>query len=156
MRVRIERPAGAKPIRASGSPSGGSGVFGLAGAVLVIVAFHGLFAGGLWKILRENWIKSPAAIAVTLFHITIGAVGSVWLSRIMPRILKTSFTSGWASATTASFLCTVVTTIWMAWTAFELIPNVEAYTGLKFGYIGLFLAVPAAIYFWQLGRTFSW
>lgn len=122
------------------STGGVLGLFGLLGAVATVVAFHALFIGSFWKVQHENWVKSPAAIAITLAHVTIGSVGSVWLSRIMPRVLHSSFTNGWFSATTVSFLCTVAASAWLGYTAFEMLPNIESLTGMKFGYVGLFLA----------------
>jgi hypothetical protein len=136
--------------------SSGSGVLGLAGSILVVMAFHGLFVGSLWKATHERMVQSPAAMAITLAHVTLGSVGSVWLSRIMPRILKTSYTNGWYSATTVSFICTVLVSGWIGYTAFQLLPNIEWISGITLGYVGLFLVIPASIYFWQLGRFFSW
>lgn len=136
--------------------SAGTGVAGLLAAVVFVGAFHALFVGFMWKATHERWIQTPAAMMITLAHATIGAVGSVWLSRIMPRVLNTHCTDGWLSATTASFVCTVATSSWLGYTAFELLPNYERFTGITFGYVGLFLVIPASIYFWRLGRTFSW
>lgn len=134
----------------------GGGMLGLLGAVVVIVAFHGLFIGSLLKATHGRWLQSPAAIAITLAHVTVGSMGSVWLSRIMPRVLNTQFTDGWLSVTTFSCFCTVVASAWLGYTAFELLPNYERLTGITFGYVGLFLVIPASIYFWRLGRSFSW
>jgi len=136
--------------------AGSFGILGLLAAVLIVVAFHGLFVGSLWKATHEKWVQLPAAMAITLAHTTLGAMGSVWLSRIMPRILGTQFTDGWLSVTTASFVCTVAASSWLGYQAFELLPNFERVTGINLGYVGLFLIIPAAIYFWQLGRSFSW
>lgn len=143
-------------VRMDRRPGTVGGALGLLGAVVAVAAFHGLFIGSLWKATHGKWLQSPAAMAITLAHATIGSIGSVWLSRIMPRVLNTPFTDGWMSATTVSFFCTVATSAWLGYTAFELLPNYEALTGITFGYIGLFLVIPASIYFWRLGRSFSW
>lgn len=155
------RPAGqpslariGRVLSADATPS--AGMAGFLGAVAVVVAFHGLFVGSMWKVTHERWLQSPAAMAITLAHATIGSVGSVWLSRIMPRVLSTRFTDGWLSATTVSFFCTVATSSWLGYTAFELLPNYERLTGVTLGYVGLFLVIPASMYFWRLGRSFSW
>lgn len=129
---------------------------GLLVSIAVIVAFHAMFVGPLERVLHKNWLQSPAAITTTLAHVTLGAVGSVWLSRIVPRVVGTRFTSGWLSATTVSFVCTVAASAWLGYQSFNLIPNWQSMTGINFGLIGLFLTVPASIYFWQLGRFFSW
>ncbi len=131
-------------------------MLGLLGSVVTIVAFHGLFIGALSKAMHERWIQSPTAMAITTAHATIGAVGSVWLSRIMPRVLNCPFTDGWISVTTVSLCCTVATSWWLGYTAFELLPNYESVTGIRLGYVGLFFVIPVSIYFWRLGRTFSW
>ena len=150
------RPRPKAPVVWLRDPVATSGVPGLLGAVACVVAFHGMFVVFMWKATHERWIQSPAAMMITLAHATIGAVGSVWLSRILPRVLNTRLTDGWLSATTASFCCTVATSAWLGYTAFELLPNYERLTGITFGYVGLFLVIPASIYFWRLGRTFSW
>ena len=67
----------------------GSGIFGLLVSVAVLVAFHALFVGPLERLLHKNWVQSPTAIMATLAHLTVGSIGSVWLSRIMPRLLRT-------------------------------------------------------------------
>jgi hypothetical protein len=134
----------------------GSGIFDLLVSVAVLVAFHALFVGPLERVLHKNWVQSPAAIMATLAHVTLGSIGSVWLSRIMPRLLRTKYTNGWVSATTASFILTIAASAWLGYWSFDLIPNWQAVTGINFGIIGLFLVIPASIYFWQLGRFLSW
>lgn len=134
----------------------GSGLLGLLVAVAVIAAFHGLFVVPFEKVLHEKWLKFPAAIITTFAHVTLGSIGSVWLSRIVPRLLRSPFTNGWVSATTASFLLTIAASGWLGYRSFDLIPNWQAMTGLNFGLVGLFLIIPASMYFWQWGRFLSW
>jgi hypothetical protein len=71
-------------------------------------------------------------------------------------VLRTKYTNGWVSATTASFILTIAASAWLGYRSFDLIPNWQAVTGINFGVIGLFLVIPASIYFWQLGRFLSW
>jgi len=136
--------------------SPGSGAIGLIASIAVIVVFHGLFVVPFERVLREKWLQSPAAVATTLAHVTLGSIGSVWLSRIVPRLLQSQYTNGWFSATTASFLLTMAASAWLGYRSFGLIPNWQAMTGLNFGLIGLFFVIPASMYFWQLGRFLSW
>ncbi|MFM7184459.1 MAG: hypothetical protein ACKO4Z_06780 [Planctomycetota bacterium] len=151
-------PEAPSPAAAPQSPawSPGSGIFGLLVAVGVIAAFHGFFMVPFERMLHEKWLKFPAAIMITLAHVTLGSIGSVWLSRIVPRLLRSPYTHGWCSATTASFLLSVVASAWLGYRTFDLIPNWQAMTGLNFGLIGLFLVIPASMYFWQWGRFLSW
>ena len=134
----------------------GSGLLGLLVSVAVIVAFHALFVVPFEKVLHENWLKFPAAIITTFAHVILGSIGSVWISRIVPRLLQSPYTHGWVSATTASFLLTVAASGWLGYRSFDLIPNLQSMTHLNFGLIGLFIIIPASMYFWQCGRFVSW
>lgn len=120
----------------------------------IIAAFHATFLVMLRRAVATNWIDMPAAVVLMLFHMSLGSIVSVWLSRSLPRVLGAPLDTGWLSVTTASFLFTIGMSAWLGYTAFEMIPT--QLIGLKFGFVGLFLAVPCSIWFWQLGRTFSW
>ena len=148
---------GNSPLNRLASPITSSDVTGLMRFWIVIgivAAFHTTFLVMLRRAIATNWIDMPAAIVLTLFHISLGSIVSVWLSRSVPRVLGAPMETRWLSVTTASFLFTIGVSAWLGYTAFEMIPT--QLIGLKFGFIGLFLAVPCSIWFWQLGRTFSW
>jgi len=124
-------------------------------AVIAILAvFHGAFIVMLRNAMATNWLDSPAAMALALIHVSVGSIIGVWLARILPRVLRSPAETRWLSVMTASFLLTVLTSAWLGTAAFGMIPT--KWLGLDFGFIGLFLTVPCSIYFWQLGKTFSW
>jgi len=131
-----------------------SGVAPFWAVLAILAAFHGLFIAMLERATATNWLDSPAAVVLALVHISLGSFISVWLARVLPRVLRTTTETRWCSVMTASFLLTVVTSAWLGRAAFGMVPT--QWLGLDFGFVGLFLAIPCSIYFWQLGKTFSW
>jgi hypothetical protein len=120
----------------------------------ILAAFHGTFIFMLERAVATNWLDSPAAVILAVVHICLGSIVSVWLARVLPRVLSAPAETRWISVMTASFLLTVVTSAWLGRAAFGMIPT--QWIGLDFGFVGLFLAIPCSIFFWQLGKTFSW
>lgn len=125
--------------------------FGIVAAILV--TFHAIFILMLYRAIATNWIDSPAAVVLTVVHITLGSIVSVWLSRVLSRVLEAPVEIRWLSIMTVSFVLAIATSAWLGHTAFGMIPTKTL--GLDFGFVGLFLTIPCSIYFWQLGKTFS-
>lgn len=138
--------------RRRGPTVSGSAAFWL--VVAILAAFHATFVVMLKKAVATNWFDSPAAVVLGLVHMSVGSIASVWLARSLPRVLGAPMETRWLSAMTVSFLLSVATSAWLGYTAFDMIPT--HFIGLDFGFVGLFVAIPCSIWFWQLGKTFSW
>lgn len=138
------------PVRLPGVPGFG----GFAAVIAMLTAFHATFILMLRQAIASSWFDLPAAIVLTLVHVSVGSIASAWLARVLPRVFNSPFETRWLSVMTASFLLAVGTSAWLGRMTFAMIPT--QWVRLDFGFVGLFLAIPCSIYFWQLGKTFSW
>lgn len=120
----------------------------------IIAAFHGIFIVMLMQANARNWLDTPAAVVLWLVHMSVGSMMSVWLARALPRVLNAPMETRWISVLTTSFVLSLAVSAWLGYTTFEMIPT--HLLGLRFGIVGLFVAVPCSAWFWQLGKTFSW
>lgn len=138
-----------------GKLSNPSDVVRFCSAVAILASFHLIFVVMLYRATARNWIDSPAAIVLTVAHVSLGSIVSVWLARVLPRVLAAPTQTRWLSLMTTSFVFAVATSAWLGHAAFGMIPT-KILFGLDFSFVGLFLTIPCSIYFWQLGKTFSW
>lgn len=127
------------------------------GALGLCGLLHGSFVFMMWQ-AQSHWLMRafPAAIVITLMHTVVGAIGSVWLAKASPRVLNIKANGLRPSPLDASFALTLITSGWLGYQTFSLIPTAEFVTSLNLGPIGLVLFVPLGIYFWRLGKSMSW